>query len=238
MRTLLAAALASVTLLCAGCGQDTTLPEPRDRQDGLLLTAVAANRPADVRNLLSRGANPNAIVVRRDGGDTPLAIAAREGYTEVTQILLAAGGNVNGRENGTFEGRTPLILAAASNRAEIVNLLLQHGANANARSGLRGTGPTALHWAAASGHLDCVMLLLAYGATVDRHDVEASISAGHVEIVSRLFEAGADPWWRLSETLDVLGYARRSPEPVRAEMIGVVDRFRRAKGGGTKATLH
>lgn len=219
--------LASCTILTTGCASEMPLPEPRDRLNGALLEAVRANRVSDVKDLLGRGADPNALVVWTDGGDTPLVIAARDGYVDAARVLLAAGANVDGRDSGTFEGRTPLGLAAASNRAEIVDLFLQHGANVNSRSGLRGAGATALHWAARYGHLTCVVRLLAYGAAVERRDLEAAISGGHVEIVSRLLEAGADPWWRFSETLSVLEHAERSPKPVRAEMIAIVKMFRR-----------
>jgi hypothetical protein len=67
--------LASCTLWI-GCGGDPVqLPEARDTLDRALLDAVRANRLADTKDLLRRGADPNVLVAQRDGGDAPLVIA-------------------------------------------------------------------------------------------------------------------------------------------------------------------
>jgi hypothetical protein len=215
-------------VVSAGCGGGALLlPEPRDVLDRSLLDAVRANRLSDITDLLRRGANPDVVAAQQDGGDTPLVIAVREGYAEAVEILMSAGANVDVRDTGTFDGRTPLTWAAARGRADVMDILLRHGAAVNARSGITGTGPSALYWAVEGGHLDCVTLLLAYGATVGRRELEFSIQKGDVDIVERLFEAGADPWWRFSDTVDALELAHHAPEKARRALIATVERARR-----------
>jgi ankyrin repeat protein len=217
-------------IMSLGCRRDTSrLPEPRDALDRSLLQSVRANRLSDTKELLRRGANPNVVVAQQDGGDTPLVVAVREGHQDIIEALLAAGANVDGRDTGRFDGRTPLMWASALGRPEAAELLLRHGARANVRSGVRGTEPSALRWAIDGGHLECVTLLLASGAAVERRDLEAAITRGHIEIAGRLFEAGADPWWRFSDSSDVLDLAQRSPEQTRQAMIAVVRRVRRTE---------
>lgn len=213
------------TLPGTNCTARQPAREPRDRLDRALLDAVRTNRVGDVKDLLARGANADAIAVKTHDEDTALVIAAREGYVEIARTLLAAGANVNLRQHGTFEGATPLIAAAAAGHTEIVNLLLEHGANLNARSWLRGTGPTALHWAASHGYVEPVILLLAYGATIERRDLQAAISEGHLEIATRLLEAGGDPRWTFSNGRTVVEEAQRSPKEVRAKMVATVRMF-------------
>jgi uncharacterized protein len=95
--------------------------------DGFAPLHLAAffRRPAVVRVLLSRGADPNA----RAANDTrvaPLHSAAAAGDRESVEVLLAAGAEPGARQQGGF---APLHAAAAAGDRELVELLLESGAD-------------------------------------------------------------------------------------------------------------
>src|SRR3989304_9143175 len=90
------------TALAAACTAQPQPRESRDRLDASLIDAARANKVAEVNDLLNRGANPNALSVQAHDGNTPLLIAARQGYVEVARTLLAAGANSNFRLYGTL----------------------------------------------------------------------------------------------------------------------------------------
>jgi hypothetical protein len=205
-----------------GCARDPSIPLTREEGNRLLFEAVKGNRLNDIRELIGRGADPNALIRYTDGGETPLTVASVAGDVEAVQALLESGASVDGRDTGVFYGRTPLMLAVATNKFKVVDVLLHHGANPNWRPGLFGTEPTALYLAADRGFVECVTLLLAHGAFVTRKDLEAAIRGGHTEVVTRLLQAGADPWWRVSQTVTIEDLARQSPMRTRAEMIKLI----------------
>ena len=67
-----------------------------------------------VKTLLSQGANVNV----RKGGWTVLMRIAREGRTEIAQILLTHGADPNKKG---FKGETALTIAAEHGHVEIVS---------------------------------------------------------------------------------------------------------------------
>ncbi|MEN6311357.1 MAG: ankyrin repeat domain-containing protein, partial [Acidobacteriota bacterium] len=64
-----------------------------------LYSAVNKNDVQAVKDLLSKGANPNAKCKNWAGKQdfTPLYAAAESGYAEIIKILLDAGGDVNAK---------------------------------------------------------------------------------------------------------------------------------------------
>ncbi|KAI1773221.1 hypothetical protein F4818DRAFT_120986 [Hypoxylon cercidicola] len=78
-------------------------------------------------------------------GLTPLALAARNGHSEVVRILLEKGAEVDALSKSR---RTPLWIMTfrgrGDNRAEIVNLLLKHGADAKYSDSNLHSGSTPL----------------------------------------------------------------------------------------------
>ena len=96
--------------------------------------------------------------------------------------------------------RVPLEHAAARGNLDLVNILLQAGADGSA--GWRGCrGRTLLHAAAVGGNPDVLTALLGAGAQPDVNIVSLSpkrsalyvaTACGHVEVASRLIQAGAD----------------------------------------------
>ncbi|RPA99058.1 ankyrin, partial [Choiromyces venosus 120613-1] len=82
--------------------------------------AIKSNCSAKaIRALLRSGIEADS---RDFWGRTPLAIAAREGRTDIVEMLLKVDGvNVNSR---CCEGRTPFMFAALTGHADVVRLLL------------------------------------------------------------------------------------------------------------------
>ncbi|MBH0192092.1 MAG: ankyrin repeat domain-containing protein, partial [Nitrospira sp.] len=107
-----------------------------------------------VRNLLSRGADPNA---RDRNGQTGLMLAAHAGHLATVQLLIDHGANLN--VTAKF-GLSAMMLAVIAGHKEIAQALARAGADLT----LRGTGApgfagkTAADLAAARGWNDLATL--------------------------------------------------------------------------------
>jgi ankyrin repeat protein len=133
---------------------------------------VYPKSPALVRELLSRGLDPNG---RNWLGRTILHACAENGDRSVAAVFLAAGADINARDF-EFQG-TPLAAAVryqpwcrnddraehADRQRQMVEFLLKRGAATN----LSGDKPwaTPLAWARQRGLADVEEMLLAHGAT-------------------------------------------------------------------------
>ena len=173
--------------------------------------------PAEVKELLARGADPNA---KNDGGVAALIPATDN--LEMTRLVVEAGADVNARtEDGssalmvvarragavpvaayllekgadigaaTADGITALHRAAQSGDVDMIKLLVERGANVNAQP---KSGPVPLASAVVFGHGAAVRYLLSKGAKPNVGDVGLSraVFQGNVEIVKALLEAGAE----------------------------------------------
>jgi ankyrin repeat protein len=210
-------------------------PEPADQLTAGLVAAVSANRTADVRDLLTQGANPDSIHTPTHGHETALGIAARGGYVETARMLLDKHAHVNMRSGSGIDGLTPLMLAGHEGHVEMAVLLLDAGADVHMRTGLTGTGNTALRIAAARNHIGVVHRLLGAGAIVQPRDLMTALNGGHVEIVEAMLEAGADPFGPLpggnAPGSTPLQVASRLEQPARSQMVELLSRF---MGSNTK----
>jgi ankyrin repeat protein len=120
--------------------------------------AVLYADAATVKQLLQKGANPNA---RNDVNATALMRAATD--LEKTRVLLAHGADVNVRSDDL---RTPLMIAAGrTGGAPIVKVLLDHGANPNPTTN-PGSESSPLVQAAIAGDADSMQLLIKAGADI------------------------------------------------------------------------
>lgn len=131
-----------------------TAPIP---QLGHLLQALWNEDIARIKDLLGKGADPNA---QTSCGTRPLLIAAKKRNPEIIKILIENGAKVDGRDRN---GLTPLMSAAAVGQAKNVEVLIHAGPDLNARD---NKGFTALMWATMKGFPDVVEILLGHGADV------------------------------------------------------------------------
>ena len=89
---------------------------------------------------------------------TPLHVAAREGHTEVVELLCNNGAFIDAVDKFNY---TPLHLAARQGHTDVVKLLLQNGASIDAMDMFQYSP---LHFAATGGHPRTVKVLLDKGA--------------------------------------------------------------------------
>jgi ankyrin repeat protein len=167
--------------------------------------AVIECRPAKVRRILSRGADPNA---KNDENSTALHDAA-EYCPEAIPILLEHGADPHARSAG---GLTPLHIATLRGSVEATKMLIPH-TNINIRD---NDGRTPFHLALEYSHCDAALLLLQHGADINTADnsgrtpLHLAAGAGCVEVVKRLLERGADPNVCDKNRNSVLHYAVKS----------------------------
>lgn len=122
--------------------------------DQKLLRAVILGNEADVKEMLSQGANPDA----KDYEHYPaLWLAAEKGYTRIAEMLLDKGADIN-YENA--RGSRAIYVAANNGQTETVELLLERGASVE--YDFHGFNP--LLTAIAHDYTEIVNLLLEYGA--------------------------------------------------------------------------
>ena len=155
----------------------------------LILAAYWAGA-AEVKELLARGADPNA---KNDSGVAALIPATDN--LESTRMLVEAGAEVNAR---TEAGDTALIVAAQrAGGARVVEYLLDKGANLKTAT---NDGATALHRAAECGDVDVLKLLVDKGADVDaqrknpfggQSPLASAVVFGHGTAVRYLLSKGA-----------------------------------------------
>jgi ankyrin repeat protein len=129
--------------------------------------AALYGKLAKVQQLLSEGADPNAIT---ECGKSPLMLAAMYGHKSVLEALLDAGADPNlGSDEQFEEGTTALMYIAssffASNRAEVIKLLVDRGADLNAQN---DKGQTAL--LLALQNTDAVKASIEAGADLNLRD--------------------------------------------------------------------
>ena len=108
-----------------------------------LIIAAGAGDAEQVRALVQKGANPNALAL---DGWTALTMAAREGRLEAVQVLLQSGAKIDAPEGG---GSTALFWAAFYDHRDVIHLLLSKGADINKKS--KG-GESPLHLALRFNH--------------------------------------------------------------------------------------
>jgi hypothetical protein len=163
--------------------------------DKELIKAVKSRDIKKVKELLERGANPNA---KDENGWTPLHHAAEVGSVDIAKFLIDKGAYVNARaERAKYEGCrrldvsgiTPLHIAACYGFLPLAELLLESGADPNA---IDQCGRTPTYLAEGNGHKGVAELIKEY--TEGRRRRKAGIEL--VEVSSGVLRAGV--WGSLS----------------------------------------
>ncbi|KJZ70270.1 hypothetical protein HIM_10351 [Hirsutella minnesotensis 3608] len=136
-----------------------------------------------------RGKPRSLTVVTRYNGRTALQAAAERGHALIVRRLLELGADVNAPPSPTG-GYSALQAAAGNGFMEVTRILLDHGADVNAPRA-RYKGYTALEGACLAKNLHIVEVLIEAGADIHARALHAAAEKGHVEIIRRLLQAGA-----------------------------------------------
>lgn len=195
----------------------TTLTRPKSQTiDQQLIKAVQTGDMTKVRDLLNRGADPNAKDsdwMSKERAPTPLHWAAYDNHIEIAKLLIQNGAKVNAKGSNNI---TPLGWAAISigqnamhphgvfietkEKVEMVKLLLDNGALVDAKDDWNAT---ALFGAANCHNPEITKLLISHGAQVNTQDgygrtalhtvAMGSELEGATKVVEYLLKSGANP---------------------------------------------
>jgi ankyrin repeat protein len=124
--------------------KDVKLDARSRNGDTALMLAAYKNKPALVRALLDKGAEPNQT------GWTALHYAATVGNNDIVQLLLDRSAYIDAESPNQT---TPIMMAARGGHILTVKLLLDEGADVTLKN---GAGMTAIDFARAGGFNDIV----------------------------------------------------------------------------------
>lgn len=174
-------------------------------QEPPLIRAAKGGDVAEIRRLISKGANVNAA---NPTGFTALMFAVVNA-TDAVPDLLAAGANVNTKDD--VEDVTALTVACQRTNLQVVQELVNHGAKVNAISKY---GQTPLMTAARTCSEPVVRYLLQNGANPAEKNARRgtalipAVVNGCVDVAKVLLQAGADVNVRTAEGETLLDLAR------------------------------
>ena len=155
----------------------------------LLITAVVAGDLMSVRSQLEQGADKNETTNK---GRTAMWHAAKNGHSEILQLLLNLGAN---KDKADDKNETPLFQASDHGHLDVVQLLVEEGADIETANDY---GWTPLMTATASGYVEVIRYLLEQGADRDRMDsnnftpLHGAALTGELEGAKLLMAYGAD----------------------------------------------
>ena len=163
-----------------------------------LQSAARGGHVAIVRELLSRGADPNL----ESNSSNALNEAAMDGNLEIIRLLVEAGANVNPKY------ARPLASAARKGNLGVLRALVEYGADINANKG------EALREAAYGGDFETIKELIDLGAEVpSKHSDDTSLMraaayGGSARNVQFLIEHGVNPHYK---PMDPDGFQNSDP---------------------------
>lgn len=178
----------------------------RQQRNTLLADAIVGGNPAQVKQLLKQGVNPNAPTTRsdlRDSFATPLIYAVTYRRPDIVTLLLDAGADVNGLSaqfnsdswQASLED-TPLAAAAYGDDIPMTRLLLHRGANINGGASRRFTPLMSALFDSDPRAVSVARLLISRGVDVNRSDANGftplMLSRSHPEITRLLLAHGAE----------------------------------------------
>ena len=179
----------SAVVLARALGHAEFAREIADVHPGLdPFEAAALGDDQRLVELLDEGAPVDA---RDETGETPLAVAVRNGHLETARLLLERGADPNTISTDDA-AMMPLHLAVSGGFREIAALLVRSGAEPGEPT---GADWTPLHYAAANGDEETTRLLIDAGARSgyanrDGHTaLELAEEGGHREVARLLAES-------------------------------------------------
>jgi len=147
-----------------------------------IMKAVLLNSLHEVQQLISADSQLTNFVHKRSG-DSPLILAARNGYKDIVAILLTNNAHV---KHKNLDGKCAIHEAACYGSVPVIDILLSHGADVDA---LKRADWTPLMFACVYGKFDCARSLLQNGADVNRVNKDGwtpfhlSCREGHMDIL-------------------------------------------------------
>lgn len=141
-----------------------------------LINAVYYNNVYEVKKYIEQGAN---VHIRNN---SPLQLAAANGYSEICEILIQHGADV--RANGD----KAVCLASKNNHLDTLKILIKASAD------MRTNMDYPLRWSARNGHAKIVKFLLKKGANVHakkEYAMRWSTRNNYPKVISLLIDAGS-----------------------------------------------
>ena len=137
--------------------------------------------------------HPEHVTAWGGSKNTPIHVAAHEGYTDILSLLLEHGADLEGRGD---HGATPLLQASMNGSLEAGRCLLDRGADIHTRN---NSGFVPLGYAVQLESVEFAQMLLERGARINENDNNACKTPLHFAVGSRkiqavrlLLEHGAD----------------------------------------------
>ena len=192
-----------------------------DEQIADFAKAAKFNDVSTVRNLVSKGVDPNILDPK---GELMLNLAIRDKSSDVIAFLLT-----NPRTDVDISnkfGETPLMIASIEGNLPVAKALIQ-----GRKAKVDHIGWTPLHYACAKGQLEIAQYLLANGAIVDSLSpgnttpLMMAVQSGNEVLVKLLLDKGADLQLRNSQGLSAIDIAVIYEKPWIAE--GLLSRWQR-----------
>ena len=176
--------------------------------------AVRSDNASGVKNLLSRGFDPNT---RDAQGQTGLLIALREPSPKVIEVLIDwPKTDVEARDP---KDESPLMLAAIKGQQDVVTKLIERDADINK------PGWTPLHYATTSGHVAIMKQLLDKDAFIDAQSPNGTTPLmmaamyGSDAAVKLLLDEGADPLMKNQLGMTAADFAQKANRTGALQMI-------------------
>ena len=192
-----------------------------DEQIADFAKAAKFNDVSTVRNLVSKGVDPNILDPK---GELMLNLAIRDKSSDVIAFLLT-----NPRTDVDISnkfGETPLMIASIEGNLPVAKALIQ-----GRKAKVDHIGWTPLHYACAKGQIEIAQYLLANGAIVDSLSpgnttpLMMAVQSGNEVLVKLLLDKGADLQLRNSQGLSAIDIAVIYEKPWIAE--GLLSRWQR-----------
>ena len=192
-----------------------------DEQIADFAKAAKFNDVSTVRNLVSKGVDPNILDPK---GELMLNLAIRDKSSDVIAFLLT-----NPRTDVDISnkfGETPLMIASIEGNLPVAKALIQ-----GRKAKVDHIGWTPLHYACAKGQIEIAQYLLANGAIVDSLSpgnttpLMMAVQSGNEVLVNLLLDKGADLQLRNSQGLSAIDIAVIYEKPWIAE--GLLSRWQR-----------